>query len=174
MAGKADRKEEQPVVKKTLRERLPEILLNVFIILNGLCMIGGTLMIYKLKIAYHRPTINEEKESENLSLDREIRNEHPVLFSFEPFTINLDGRPRKLVRTTIQIEMLNEEGYEEAVELTPVARDEIVRIFNSKRYEDIETIQGKLFLKNQIMTAMNNMLHKGTVKDVYFGDFIIQ
>jgi flagellar FliL protein len=97
-----------------------------------------------------------------------------VLFTFEPFTINLDGKPRKLVRTTIQLEMLNEDGFEEAVDLTPVERDQIVKIFNTKTYEDIETIQGKLFLKDQIMTAMNGILHKATVKEVYFNEFVVQ
>jgi flagellar FliL protein len=175
MATKAKVKEEEgPVAKPGFREKLPKILMNLLIVLNLVGMVGGTLVIYKLKIAYKRPTITEETQSEALAADREIRENHPVLFSFEPFTINLDGRPKKLVRTTIQIEMLNEEGYEEAVELTPIARDQIVKIFNSKKYEDIETIQGKLFLKDEIMTAMNNMLHKGTVKDVYFGDFVVQ
>lgn len=171
---RADKEEVVIVAKPSFRERLPKILLGMLVGLNGIAMIGGTLMIYRLKIGYHRPTITEQSESASLAADRDIRNNHPVLYSFEPFTINLDGRPRKLVRTTIQIEMLNEEGYEEAVELTPVARDAIVKIFNSKKYEDIETIQGKLFLKDQIMTAMNNLLHKGTVKGVYFGDFIVQ
>jgi len=162
------------VVKPSFRDKLPKILLWAFVVLNLVMMVGGTLVIYKVKIAYQRPTITEEKESANLALDRDIRNGKPVLFSFEPFTINLDGRPHKLVRTTIQLEMLNEEGYEEAVELTPIERDEIVKILNKKTFEDIETIQGKLFLKDQILTAMNKMLHKGTVKEVYFNEFIVQ
>ena len=78
------------------------------------------------------------------------------------------------MRTTIQLEMLSEEGYEEAVNLSPVARDQIVKILNSKKYEDIETIQGKLFLKDQIATSMNGILHKGSVKDVYFNEFVVQ
>jgi flagellar FliL protein len=55
-----------------------------------------------------------------------------------------------------------------------VARDQIVKILNSKKYIDIETIQGKLFLKDQIQTAMNKMLQKGSVKDVYFSEFVVQ
>jgi flagellar protein FliL len=162
------------VPKRSLRERLPKILLWTFLILNGLVMMAGTAVIYNLKIAYQRPSITEETEAMNLAADREIRGAKPVLYTFEPFTINLDGVPRKLVRTTIQLEMLSEEGFEEAVNLNPVARDEIVRIFNSKKYEDIETIQGKLFLKDQIMTAMNNLLSRGSVKEVYFGEFVVQ
>jgi flagellar protein FliL len=160
--------------KRSFREKLPQLLTWAFVALNLIVMVGGTLAIYQFKLAYKRPTITEEKENINLAGDREIREGRPVLFSFEPFTINLDGRPHKLVRTTIQLEMLSEEGYEEAVDLTPVERDQIVRILNAKKLEDIETIQGKLFLKDQIMTAMNGLLHKGVVKEVYFGEFIVQ
>jgi flagellar FliL protein len=162
------------VKKPSLAEKLPKILLYGFLTLNFITMIGGLAIIYNVKIAYHRPAITEETESKSLSQDREIRADNPVLYSFDPFTVNLDGQPRKLVRTTIQLEMLSEEGYEEAVKLAPVERDQIVRILNSKKYEDIETIQGKLFLKDQIVTALNNILHTGSVKEVYFNDFVVQ
>lgn len=153
---------------------LQKILLGALIALNVVTMIGGGVAVYFFKIADKRPAITEEKERAEMAEDREIRGDKPVLFTFDPFTINLDGRPRKLVRTTIQLEMLSEIGYEEAVDLTPVERDQIVRILNSKKYEDIETIQGKLFLKDQIMTAMNTILHKGSVKEVYFNEFVVQ
>jgi flagellar protein FliL len=176
MAGNRNEQEqENPVViKPSFREKLPKILMWTFVGLNLVVMVIGVGVIYNLKISYQRPAITEESEGMNLAADREIRNAKPVLFTFEPFTINLDGLPRKLVRTTIQLEMLSEDGFEEAVNLNPVARDEIVRIFNSKKFEDIETIQGKLFLKDQIMTAMNNLLSRGSVKEVYFGEFVVQ
>jgi len=153
---------------------LQKILLLVLIALNVVTMIGGGISIYYFKIGEKRPSITEEKERADLMEDRELRGDKPVLLTFDPFTINLDGRPRKLVRTTIQLEMLSETGYEEAVDLTPLERDQIVRILNSKKYEDIETIQGKLFLKDQIMTAMNSLLHKASVKEVYFNEFVVQ
>ncbi|MDZ4678250.1 MAG: flagellar basal body-associated FliL family protein [Oligoflexia bacterium] len=173
--GKTGPKDEVVAVPKPgLREKLPKILMGIFVGLNLAVMIGGTFMIYTIKIAYHRPTITEETETQGLGEDRDIREDKPVLYSFEPFTVNLDGRPRKLVRTTIQLEMLSEEGYEEVVNQSPIARDQIVRILNAKTYEDIETIQGKLFLKNQIITALNGMLSRGSIKEIYFGEFVVQ
>jgi flagellar protein FliL len=170
--GRAEEVVQPP--KRDWKALIPKILLWAFLAINLIVMAGGAYLIYDVKIAYKRPTITEETEISNLSRDRDIRGGNPIIFSFEPFTVNLDGRPRKLVRTTVQLEMLSEEGYEELVELTAVERDEIVRILNSKRYEDIETIQGKLFLKDQIMTAMNNLLKRGTVKEVYFQEFVVQ
>jgi flagellar FliL protein len=154
--------------------KIQKILILALVGLNLAVMIGGAAAIYNIKISSKRPVITEEKEKAALLEDQELRGDKPVLFTFDPFTINLDGKPRKLVRTTIQLEMLSEDGYEEAVDQSPVERDQIVRILNSKKYEDIETIQGKLFLKDEIMTAMNGILHKGTVKEVYFNEFVVQ
>ena len=163
-----------PPKKPTLLELLPKILLITFVVLNIIAMIGAVGVIYFTKIIYKRTTIVEETESVAFAADRDLQDKRPILYSFEPFTVNLDGRPRKILRTTIQVEMLNAEGYEETVDLVPKVRDEIVRIFNGKKFEDLETIQGKLFLKDEIKTAMNKMLHKGTVKELYFGEFVVQ
>lgn len=153
---------------------LQRILLYLLVLTNVVAMVGGGASIYWMKVIEKRPTITEISERQARAEGQEIRIDTPVLFTFEPFTINLDGRPRKLVRTTIQLEMLSEEGYEEAVDKTPMERDQIVRILNGKTLEDIETVQGKLFLKDQIITAMNQILHKGMVKDVYFNEFLVQ
>jgi flagellar FliL protein len=160
--------------KPSFKEKLPKILKGLFVGLNMAIMLGGLSIVYNLKLVQGPPMITEETESVELTHDRELHENKPVLYSFEPFVVNLDGKPRKIVRTSIQLEMLSEEGYEEVVNQTAVARDQIVRILNAKKYEDIETIQGKLFLKDQIMTVMNSILHRGSVKEVYFGEFLIQ
>jgi flagellar FliL protein len=53
------------------------------------------------------------------------------------------------------------------------ARDKIVKILTDKTVDDLESIQGKLFLKDKIVAEVNQILHKGLVKDVYFTDFVM-
>jgi flagellar FliL protein len=169
-----EKTETKKVEKPTLMERLPELLLKGFVAINFLIMLSGTYVIYKIKFVDKRELITEEQQVTELEHDRELRDNSQIRFTFDPFIVNLDERPRKLVHTTIQLEMLDEDGYVEVVEKSPKARDEIVKIINSKKYTDIETMQGKLFLKDQIMTSMNKILSKGTVKDVYFSEFVVQ
>ena len=38
----------------------------------------------------------------------------------------------------------------------------------------VETVQGKLHLKNQIIAELNNELKKGVVKNVYFSELVVQ
>ncbi|MNU05152.1 flagellar basal body-associated protein FliL [compost metagenome] len=54
------------------------------------------------------------------------------------------------------------------------ARDKIVRLLNDNAFSDLETIQGKLFLKDKIAMEVNSILHRGIVKDVFFSDFVVQ
>ena len=169
-----DRDSEQPKRPPTLMELLPKILMMGFLGLNIITMVVGAGVIYYTKMYYQKPGITEETETVEFAKNRDIQDKRPILYTFEPFTVNLDGRPRKILRTIIQIEMLSAEGFEETVDRVPVVRDEIVKIFNRKKFEDLESIQGKLFLKEEIITAMNKMLHKGAVRGREGGGFVVQ
>jgi flagellar FliL protein len=161
-------------VKEKQSRNIKQLLAMAFLVVNAVVMFGSAFLIYKIKFLDKRALITEESLSHEMEEERKAREKMDIRFTFEPFTINLDDKPRKLVNTTIQLEFLDEEGYVELVEKTPKARDEIVRIINGKKFTDIETIQGKLFLKDQIMASMNKILQRGTVKDVYFEDFVVQ
>ncbi|MGZ3722840.1 MAG: flagellar basal body-associated FliL family protein [Bdellovibrionales bacterium] len=49
-----------------------------------------------------------------------------------------------------------------------------MRILNGKAFNDVETVQGKLHLKNQIISDLNQSLKKGVVKNVYFNELVVQ
>ena len=92
----------------------------------------------------------------------------------ETFNTNLNGIPRRMIRAAVTLEMLDDEGFEEVVLLGAEARDSVLKILNSKQFDEIESVQGKLLLKNQIITQVNGFLRKGVVKNVYFSDLVVQ
>ena len=47
------------------------------------------------------------------------------------------------------------------------------KVWNDSTVDELETIQGKLFLKDKIVAEVNQILDKGLVKDVYFTDFVM-
>lgn len=100
----------------------------------------------------------------------------PFLEKLDKFTVNLAGEPRRTIRLEVNLEMLNEESFEEVMDISrvPKIRDRIVAILNEKSFSDLESIQGKLFLKDRITNEVNSILDKGVVKDVYFSDFVVQ
>ena len=146
----------------------------LFMVVNFAVVGGGAALTYFNTIGYQAPVINEFTEEAKLQEMRLYMEQNPIVYTMEPFTVNLNGRPKRTIRMEMSIEMLSEEGFEELIREGGKARDEIVNILNTKRFEDLESIQGKLFLKDQIARRVNTYLDKGVVKDIYFSDFVVQ
>ncbi len=152
-----------------------KLMLPLFMAVNLAVLAAGSFMTYQATLGWVRPSVREPAAIDALKADRETEGvRDSVLYTMPTFTVNLDGQPRRLIRVSLTLEMLDKDGFEEVVRNSPAARDSIVRILNGKTYDDIETIQGKLFLKDQIAVTLNKSLKEGVVKDVYFGDFLIQ
>lgn len=147
----------------------------ILAVANLVVLGGGGFLIFKSTLGYERPAVREQLVFEEIKQDRENADEaQPLMFTMDSFTVNLAGAPRRVIRVEMSLEMLDKEGFEEVVTLGPKARDAVVKILNGKEFKDLETIQGKLFLKDQIAVTLNEFLKKGVVKDVYFSDFLVQ
>ena len=158
--------------QKSLKGKL---LLPVFALMNLVVLGGGAFLVYSGTLGYQHPFVREPAAFEALRESRKAAElGSSVLYTMPSFTVNLSGTPRRLVRIEMALEMLDKEGFEEVVRNSPAARDQVVRILNRKTFDDIETIQGKLFLKDQIAVALNQALKKGVVKDIYFSEFLVQ
>ena len=164
--------EEQKPVKKVIPWGL--ILKSLFVLVNIGTMAGGSALIYASTVAHQPKAITEESAEAERKRKQEELEAHPVMYTMDPFAVNLDGVPRRFVRTVISVEMLDDKGFEEVVSLGAQTRDAIVRLLNGKTYGDLETIQGKLFLKDQIASVLNQQLKQGVVKDVFFSEFVVQ
>lgn len=153
------------------------ILKLVFVVLNVGVIGAGAYLVYASTIGWHSPALKEEDlrtaEEKEAEAKRDLA---PFIYTMDKFTVNLDGEPRRSIRIEVNLEMLNEDGFEEVinVENRAKARDKIVRILNDKSFYDLESIQGKLFLKDRIAMAVNDILKQGVVKDVYFSEFVVQ
>lgn len=171
----ADPKENELEEQPKKKFDLAKILGIVMIVGNFAVIGGGAYLTYQNTMGYSPAVLREPAAIEQLKTDRDKDNQNAAInYTLPPFTVNLAGNPRRLVRVEMTLEMLDEEGFEEVVQLNPAARDAIVRILNAKEFKDVETIQGKLFLKDQIAVTLNQHLKTGVVKDIFFSDFVVQ
>lgn len=161
--------------KKSLNVGL--ILKLAFAVFNlGVTGVGGYL-VYASTLGWQSPTITETdlrtQEEKDVEAKRDLA---PFIYTMDKFTVNLDGEPRRTIQVEVSLEMLGKEGFEEVIntENRAKARDKIVRILNGRSFADLESIQGKLFLKDKIAMEVNGLLSQGVVKDVYFGEFVVQ
>jgi flagellar FliL protein len=174
----AEQKQDQGKEKKPLNMML--ILQVVFAVVNVSVIGLGAYLVYASTIGWHPPRITEKQLSEEKEKieSAELSSEAlgPLIYTMDKFTINLDGEPKRTIRLEVNLEMLGKEGFEEVIssDNRAKARDRIVRLLGDKNLADIESIQGKLFLKDRIAMEINSLLDKGVVKDVYFSEFVVQ
>lgn len=97
------------------------------------------------------------------------------MYPLDAFTVNLlSDSGRRYLKTTINLELVDEETATELDNKIPVIRDIIIRVLTSKTLEEIATAKGKEKLKDQLVNQINLRLRDGEVKNVYFVEFVIQ
>lgn len=168
------------------KDKAPKKPLNIMLLLQivfavvNIGVLGwGGFLVYSATLGWHAPQITEAQlahEKEHLNQDAPGEISGPLIYTMDKFTVNLDGEPKRTIRVEVNLEMLGKEGFEEIINTDnrAKARDRIVRILNDKNFSDLESIQGKLFLKDRIAMEINSILDEGVVKDVYFSEFVVQ
>jgi flagellar FliL protein len=146
----------------------------IFVVINLSFMGGGLFLTYKGTLGKEVKVMRNDELNKELEEFRKTLQAEPVTYSMKTFNANLHGIPRRMVRLDVSLEMLDAEGFEEVILQEAEVRDAIIRILNSKKFYDIESVQGKLHLKNEIITRVNSYLEKGVVKNVFYTDFVVQ
>jgi flagellar FliL protein len=96
-------------------------------------------------------------------------------FVKESFTVNLaDSKGSHFAQVTVEIEVDNGFTKAEVDRLRPKIRDFIVVVLSSKTYEQVESVDGRDFLREEIRNKINGYLTRGQIKNVYFTQFIVQ
>ncbi|MCD8492050.1 MAG: flagellar basal body-associated FliL family protein [Geovibrio sp.] len=98
------------------------------------------------------------------------------LYPMESFVVNLaDPGGSRYLRVTLQLELTAVKGLKDEIDKrVPQIRDVIITILSSKRYEEINSAQGKMIMKQQIMRRINSLLAAGQIANVYVTEFVIQ
>ncbi len=150
-------------------------LIVVALITTNLAVLGlGTYWVYISTLGYDFPKLTEASLREPASL-KEKFGQAPLIYTMDRFIVNLSGMPKRIIRLQINLDMISPLAFQEIMDFDnrAKARDKIVRILNEKTFDDLATIQGKLFLKDKIVAEVNQVLSQGLVKDVYFSDFVM-
>ncbi len=104
------------------------------------------------------------------------------VLSLNEFIVNLnDPIGRRYLKINMKLELAKKE-YEDKIRsdelLIPQIRDVIFLIISSKSYDDLRTVSGKLTLKQEIISKVNEVLSKKFGEDIvincFFTDFVIQ
>jgi flagellar FliL protein len=101
--------------------------------------------------------------------------ESSVTFIKEAFTVNITGpQGNKYAKVDVEIEVEDDFVKNEIEKLRPRIRDFILVVLSSKTPEQIESVDGRDFLREEIRNKVNGYLTRGKIKNVYFTQFIVQ
>lgn len=97
------------------------------------------------------------------------------IYPLHEFIVNLaEPSGDRFLKAKIELELADEKVGEEINRRLPQIRDAILLILTTKGFQDMCTIDGKLRLKNEILSRMTPVLGAEKVRAVYFTDFVIQ
>jgi flagellar FliL protein len=74
----------------------------------------------------------------------------------------------------MELEVGKEEDRVKVEDNIPRLRDTVLILLSSQTLKEINTIEGKLELKNAIVLRMNQILGNKTVRRIYFTEFVVQ
>ncbi|MGC8769460.1 flagellar basal body-associated FliL family protein [Calditerrivibrio sp.] len=178
MAEEKEGKAEEGGGKKKSPLKLIIILVVVLVLLVG----GGLaayLFLFKSKPAEHNAAATEEKapaKGEKAKQDKKSGEKaKTVVYSMGAIIVNLaDQGVQRYLKVQIAVELDNPKLEEEVKKREPQIKDIIISVLSSKTVADVNTPQGKIALKQEIIKRSNMVLTEGEITDLFFSEFIVQ
>jgi flagellar FliL protein len=133
-------------------------------------VLGGAGYISWKTFLHPAPQPQESSEGEIA-----VKDELGPMFPLDAFIVNLTGTSgERYLKVSLQLELGKVELTEEVEKRVPQLRDTILLLLSSKTFEDIGTYSGKTKLRSEITARLNGMLPPGSIKKVYFTEFVVQ
>ena len=147
------------------------ILIIVFVLLLGMMGTGFFFMWSKLNAVNAQQTTAEQGNDATAEEPQKIGPLHPL----DTFIVNLaDEGGNRYLRTTMNLELKDEESTLLVQERLPMIRNSVLMILPTKKYDDISTVEGKSTLRDEMVTKLNAVLAPGSINNIYFTEFVIQ
>lgn len=159
----------QPPAKKSSK------LLIIILLITGLIIGGGGAAAFLVLKNMKSDDKNESSEKKSASADKGKDMQLGPILQLDPFIVNLAGAGgRNYLKLEISLELDKVELETEIKNKMPRIKDTVLLLLSSKSFADIQHADGKLMLKNEIITLLNKFLASGTVKNLYFTNFVVQ
>ncbi|MBN1225721.1 MAG: flagellar basal body-associated FliL family protein [Deltaproteobacteria bacterium] len=119
----------------------------------------------------------KDKEGASGSKSKNKVEENKIIVPLESFIVNLLGKSRlgnRYLKVIMQLEISSEKDKDLIDKHKPQLRDTILLFLSNQTFDDVKTVEGKLELKQSLLSRINNILGQAIVKQVYFTEFVVQ
>lgn len=171
-----DKKGAQESEKKKGKGLLRWIML---IVLIGALGGGGFFAYQKFVLAPQGQDAAHETAAPDPLADKnkkEAKDVRGVLATLPPFLVNLnDPLGRRYLKLSMDVEVVDKPAAEQLTKSDLAkAKDAIILLLSSKTFQDINTVENKIVMRNEIVERLNQVLGAGKVLKVYFTEIIVQ
>jgi len=98
-----------------------------------------------------------------------------AVFSLEPFIVNIyDGQDLRYLKVKIELQMASPAVKAELDGQLAAIRDSILVVLTTKTLQEVQDVQGKNQLREEILSSIGKIVAQGKVSKVYFTDFVVQ
>lgn len=98
-----------------------------------------------------------------------------TVYSLDPFIVNIyDGQELRYLKVRIEMEMASPSIQSELEARLAAIRDAILVVLTTKTLQEIQDVQGKNQLREEILQAVSKIVAQGKVTRIYFTDFVVQ
>ena len=100
-----------------------------------------------------------------------------IICPLQSFVVNLldkKGFGKRYLKVTMQLEVGKEEDKLLIGNNNPQIRDTILLLLSSQTLKEINTMEGKLELKQALLSRVKQILGDGVVRRIYFTEFVVQ
>lgn len=98
-----------------------------------------------------------------------------TVFTLEPFIVNIyDGQDLRYLKVKVELEMTNPAIKPELEAHLAAIRDAVLVVLSAKTLQEVQDVQGKNQLREELLTAISKVVAQGKVSKIYFTDFVVQ
>jgi flagellar protein FliL len=162
--------------KKKLPLKLIIIVAVVLILGGG----GGAFFMMGDKADTKATASTEDEAGEVAEGDEATTAAEAIYFSLDPpFIVNFTGKSRaRFLQVSIQGLTRDAQVKEDITKHFPQVRNNLVLLLSSKTYDELNTQEGKVALRKQVLKEIQKVLETETgkegIEDVYFTSFVMQ
>lgn len=136
-----------------------------------LVLCGGGFVGWKYFLA---EKFSQSHGSEKDTTDEALKSPG-IMYKMEPFIVNLfDQGGKRYLKTQFEIEADSEKVNDEVRKRLPQLRDAVLLLLSSKSFSDIGVPGGKVELRTEMVEKINSILKSGTIRTLYFTEFVVQ
>lgn len=150
----------------------------LLVVANATLMVLALVAVVYVKLLYHPPSLRETTEltKDAASIAKPQQPSPDIIVSFPEMTVNIATTSGKAHYATVAISLkcLDQRAATLARAQKAILLDRVVFALGKREITELNTVQGRMLLKTELLRDFNDILPGGSILDIYFPTFIMQ